>query len=153
MPRRMGARYERQPIETRDEKAISNWNRCAVPSNRAAHDAFTCAWPCNDEQRARAGWPGYEQSPHIKCFATLCIAEEVPVQAEVPIKSGTIKLPKVIEVPRDVWDWTPPLRPRPDQLIKPTYNGGPPEPYYKPRPLTPEYVEWLRKMNYLPPEE
>jgi hypothetical protein len=28
-----------------------------------------------------------------------------------------------------------------------------PEPYYKPRPLTPQYVEWLRKLNYLPPEE
>src|SRR5262249_39262676 len=27
------------------------------------------------------------------------------------------------------------------------------EPYYKPRPLTPSYVEWLRKMNYLPPPE
>ena len=29
----------------------------------AAQDAFTCAWPCNDEQRARAGWPGYEKPP------------------------------------------------------------------------------------------
>jgi len=85
--------------------------------------AYPCAWPCNDEQRARAGWPGYEQSPHIKCFATLCIAEEVPV------------------------------KPRPDQLIKPTWNGGPPEPYYKPKELTPTYVEWLRRMKYLPPEE
>jgi hypothetical protein len=46
-----------------------------------------------------------------------------------------------------------PICAQPDQLIRPTYNDGPPEPYYKPRPLTPEYVEWLRKMNYLPPEE
>src|SRR5262245_4304182 len=27
------------------------------------------------------------------------------------------------------------------------------EPYYKPRALTPDYVEWLRAKNYLPPEE
>ena len=28
-----------------------------------------------------------------------------------------------------------------------------PEPIYKPRPLTPGYVEWLRQLNYLPPPE
>jgi hypothetical protein len=28
-----------------------------------------------------------------------------------------------------------------------------PEPIYKPRPLTPDYVKWLRSMNYLPPPE
>src|SRR5262245_52764369 len=28
-----------------------------------------------------------------------------------------------------------------------------PEPYYKPKPLTPSYIEWLRQKNDLPPEE
>jgi len=28
-----------------------------------------------------------------------------------------------------------------------------PEPIYKPRPLTPSYIEQLRQMNYLPPPE
>jgi hypothetical protein len=42
---------------------------------------------------------------------------------------------------------------QPDQLIRPTWNEGPPEPYFKPRPLTLTYVAWLRRMNYLPPEE
>src|SRR5262249_5805108 len=28
-----------------------------------------------------------------------------------------------------------------------------PEPYYRPRPLTPDYVEYLRSRNYLPPAE
>jgi hypothetical protein len=46
-----------------------------------------------------------------------------------------------------------PANAEPDRLIKPTWNGGPPEPYFKPRPLTPEYVEWLRSKNYLPPQE
>jgi hypothetical protein len=40
-----------------------------------------------------------------------------------------------------------------DQLIKPTWNDGPPEPYFKPKPLTPQRIQWLRSMNYLPPEE
>jgi hypothetical protein len=40
-----------------------------------------------------------------------------------------------------------------DRLIKPTWNEFPPEPIYKPKPLTPERIEYLRRMNYLPPEE
>jgi hypothetical protein len=40
-----------------------------------------------------------------------------------------------------------------DRLIKPTWNNGPPEPFYKPKPLTPEYLAWLRAKNLLPPEE
>jgi len=38
-------------------------------------------------------------------------------------------------------------------VINPVWKFGPPEPYYKPKELTPYYVAWLRKMNYLPPEE
>src|SRR5262245_2686609 len=42
---------------------------------------------------------------------------------------------------------------QPDMFVKPTWNNGPPEPYFKPKPLTPQYVAWLRSTNYLPPEE
>ena len=44
-------------------------------------------------------------------------------------------------------------RAQPDSLIKPTWNGGPPEPYLKPKQFSPTYIEWLRSKNHLPPEE
>src|SRR5262249_55344371 len=37
-------------------------------------------------------------------------------------------------------------------LLVQTYANSQ-EPYYKPRPLTPDYVARLRALNYLPPEE
>ena len=40
-----------------------------------------------------------------------------------------------------------------DRLAKPIWTDSPPEPYFKPKPLTPEHIAYLRKQNLLPPEE
>ena len=63
----------------------------------AAQDAFTCAWPCNDEQRARAGWPGYADVKPSWMYwpkGPAQTVEQPPPDYDRPY-NGTIRLSRV----------------------------------------------------------